>query len=180
MGIKGKLCKHTIALTYDRDPEFPIDPRLRAKKLHSRKRGVGRPAKVKEALNKSPAKNMIENVDYIETGEEEIEICNIDWDNNHPITIPDTADTSPEVSPEVYCPEIVTNRTRNKRKAETIVENSSKRKNVTNPGDNESTDTEVPKGMEKCNFCGFVISKKSIRAHERSKKCMKARQGYNP
>ena len=78
MGIKGKLCKHTIALTYDRDPEFPIDPRLRAKKLHSRKRGVCRPAKVKEALNKSPAKNVIENVDNIETGEEQMEICNLE------------------------------------------------------------------------------------------------------
>ena len=58
-GIKGKLCKHTMALIYDRDPQFPVNARLRAKKIHKRKRAVGRPAKIKEALSKTPPKNMV-------------------------------------------------------------------------------------------------------------------------
>jgi hypothetical protein len=28
LGMKGKLCMQTIALTYDRVPEFEVDPRL--------------------------------------------------------------------------------------------------------------------------------------------------------
>ena len=81
-GIKGKLCKHTMALVYDRDSEFPVDARLRAKKLHKRKRGVGRPAKVKEALRKTPPKNMVDQVDYVETGREVMEVPRIDFPLN--------------------------------------------------------------------------------------------------
>ena len=68
-GIKGRLCKHTYGPgLHDRDSEFPVDARLRAKKLHKRKRGVERPAKLKEALRKTPPKNMVEQVCYVETG----------------------------------------------------------------------------------------------------------------
>ena len=59
-----------MALVYDRDPQFPVDPRLRAKKLNKRKRGVGRPGKVKEALSKIPPRNMMDQEEYRETGSE--------------------------------------------------------------------------------------------------------------
>ena len=65
---------------YDND-WFPVDDRLRSKKLNKRKRGAGRPAKVKPALNKTPPRNMIEEEDYLETGNEVAEIPVIDWNN---------------------------------------------------------------------------------------------------
>ena len=80
IGIKGKICKHTMALMYDND-WFPVDDRLRSKKLNKRKRGAGRPAKVKPALNKTPPRNMIEEEEYLETGNEVAEIPVIDWNN---------------------------------------------------------------------------------------------------
>ena len=41
-GIKGKLCPESMALTYDRNPEFPVDPRF-STVIFKRKRPVGRP-----------------------------------------------------------------------------------------------------------------------------------------
>ena len=40
-GIKGKLCPESMALTYDRNPEFPVDPRF-STVIFKRKRPVGR------------------------------------------------------------------------------------------------------------------------------------------
>ena len=83
-----------MALMYDND-WFPVDDRLRSKKLNKRKRGAGRPAKVKPALSKTPPRNMIEEEEYSETGNEVAEIPVIDWNNqltiyskieNHSIT----------------------------------------------------------------------------------------------
>ena len=42
LGIKGKLCTESMALTYDRNPEFPVDPRF-STVIFKRKRPVGRP-----------------------------------------------------------------------------------------------------------------------------------------
>ena len=42
LGIKGKLCPESMALTYDRNPEFPVDPRF-STVIFKRKRPVGRP-----------------------------------------------------------------------------------------------------------------------------------------
>ena len=51
-GIKGHLCKHTLALTYDRNKEFPVDPRLNAVKFQ--KRTAGRPKSRGLALTRDP------------------------------------------------------------------------------------------------------------------------------
>ena len=40
-GIKGKLRPESMALTYDRNPEFPVDPRF-STVIFKRKRPVGR------------------------------------------------------------------------------------------------------------------------------------------
>ena len=69
-----------MALMYENN-WFPVDDRLRSKKLNKRKRGAGRPAKVKPALNKTPPRNMIEEEEYLETGDEVAEIPVIDLNN---------------------------------------------------------------------------------------------------
>ena len=51
-GIKGHLCHHTMALTYDRNKEFPIDPRLNAFQFTKQK--AGRPKKHGLALTREP------------------------------------------------------------------------------------------------------------------------------
>ena len=51
-GIKGHLCKHTLALTYDRNKDFPVDPRLNAVKFQ--KRTAGRPKSRGLALTRDP------------------------------------------------------------------------------------------------------------------------------
>ena len=50
-GIKGHLCKHTMALTFDRT-DFPVDPRLNAVKFKRRQRG--RPKSIGLALTREP------------------------------------------------------------------------------------------------------------------------------
>ena len=50
-GIKGKLCRHTLALVYDRNKDFPVDPRLDAVRF-TRKRKVGRPKALGSALTR--------------------------------------------------------------------------------------------------------------------------------
>ena len=50
-GIKGKMCRHTLALVYDRNKDFPVDPRLDAVRF-TRKRKVGRPKALGSALTR--------------------------------------------------------------------------------------------------------------------------------
>ena len=53
LGIKGKLCKHSMDLVYLLNPKsFPVAPTLNPLKFVGRKRGKGRPAKVAPALDK--------------------------------------------------------------------------------------------------------------------------------
>ena len=51
-GIKGHLCRHTMALTFDRT-NFAVDPRLNAVKFTRRKKG--RPKKLGLALTREPS-----------------------------------------------------------------------------------------------------------------------------
>ena len=71
--MTGHLHKHTMALQYDRN-DYPVLATLRPKKLNNRGRGPGRPGQVGPALSKSPARNLREEVDYIENGDEEEDI----------------------------------------------------------------------------------------------------------
>lgn len=52
-GIKGKLCKHTLGLVYDRKKDFPVDPRITAVRF-IRKRKAGRPRNLRPALTREP------------------------------------------------------------------------------------------------------------------------------
>ena len=51
LGIKGKLCAHSMGPVYDRKKDFPIDPRLKPLRF-KRKRKVGRPKKLGLALTR--------------------------------------------------------------------------------------------------------------------------------
>ena len=68
VGIKGKLCPEAMALTYDRNPEFPVDPRL-STVVFKRKRPVGRPRAPGLALSKTPPR-VREDAAYVRTGQE--------------------------------------------------------------------------------------------------------------
>ena len=73
-----------MAMVYDRDSSFPVDPRLRAKKLHKRKIGAGRPANVKKVFHKTPPRNMVDDEnDYMETGDEMTDFPQIDWQDTN-------------------------------------------------------------------------------------------------
>ena len=54
---------------------------LRSKKLNYRGRGPGLPAQVGPALSKSLARNLREEVDYIENTDEEDNVPVLDWEN---------------------------------------------------------------------------------------------------
>ena len=69
-GIKGKLCAESIGLTYDRVPQFLVDPRLSSVNF-KRKRPVGRPKNIGPALSKTPPR--IRN---------DLEIQVLDWGTN--------------------------------------------------------------------------------------------------
>ena len=45
------MCKHTLALVYDRKKDFPVDERMTAVRF-TRKRKAGRPGKLKPALTR--------------------------------------------------------------------------------------------------------------------------------
>ena len=68
VGIKGKLCPEAMALTYDRNPEFPVDPRL-STVVFKRKRPVGRPRAPGLALSRTPPR-VREEAAYVRTGQE--------------------------------------------------------------------------------------------------------------
>ena len=68
VGIKGKLCPEAMALTYDRNPEFPVDPRL-STVVFKRKRPVGRPRAPGLALSRTPPR-VREDAAYVRTGQE--------------------------------------------------------------------------------------------------------------
>ena len=70
-GIKGKICKHTMALTYARVPQFQILPTLSAPKFRRMKRPLGCPRKIGGALKKTTPSALPES-DYQQTGMEEI------------------------------------------------------------------------------------------------------------
>ena len=99
IGIKGDICKHVMALMYDRE-NFPIDPRLRSVKLGRKKRGVGRPSKVGPALSKSPPRNMVDIESFTETGEEDILLH--DWKLPPPRTIPCSISPPPPPPPPSF------------------------------------------------------------------------------
>ena len=61
--------------------DYPVLATLRSKTLNYRGRGPGRPAQVGPALSKSPARNLREEVDYIENRNEEDNVPVLNWEN---------------------------------------------------------------------------------------------------
>ena len=59
-GIKGKICKHVMALTYARVPQFEVLPSLKAAKFKRSRRPVSRSKKVGGALSKTPPRALPE------------------------------------------------------------------------------------------------------------------------
>ena len=60
---------------------------LRPKKLNKRGRGPVHPAEVGPALSKSPARNLREEVNYIENGDEEEDVPVLDRENQGAVEI---------------------------------------------------------------------------------------------
>ena len=69
IGMTGKLCKHSMALCYSK-LDYPVLDTLCPKKFTNKRRKPGRPAKVGPALSLDPPRNIAENTEYVETGEE--------------------------------------------------------------------------------------------------------------
>ena len=162
IGIKGDICKHVMALMYDRE-NFAIDPRLRSVKLGRKKRGVGRPSKVGPALSKSPPRNMVDIESFTETGEEDILLH--DWTLPPPRTNPCSISPLPPPPPPSFSPLL------------TPLRESAPTSISIQPEPAELTADHVTKPSKKaqsyilCKNCGKVVNKKSMSAHLRSKPC---------
>ena len=78
VGIKGKLCTEAMALTYNRNREFPVDPRLKTV-VFKRKRPVGRPRAPGLALSRTPPR--VRQDAYVRNGQEVEEYPRMDLED---------------------------------------------------------------------------------------------------
>ena len=92
-----------MGLTYDRVPQFPVDPRLSSVNF-KRKRPVGRPRNIGPALSKTPPR-IRKDLGYIVTGEEELEIQVLDWETT---SVDDPIAENDVLTGEYICSDIAT------------------------------------------------------------------------
>ena len=87
IGITGDICKHTMALHYDR-MSYPVLDTLQPKKLNNLWRKVERPAKIKPAFSRAGPSNVITVNDCIEIGNEEVAVVVVNWDELNDVNNP--------------------------------------------------------------------------------------------
>ena len=163
----------TQALAYDR-LDYPVLDTLQPRKLNNMRRGVGRPKKVGPALSKDGPSHAIREKEYVEMGNEQLEIDVINWEpleevisetREQPVNVVNDATTIVEAVETLesdnsfdFDDDII----------DQFLKNKMEEKRIEKP--------EILENQVACEICENILKINSIKAHLKSTRCSNKRK----